>query len=188
MLSSSPCPGGVLDLGLLGPVGWGRTEMNTSPKPVAQQLSTGPAVGLSTGVVVGKGGWRALDAVWSRLRRWWERWPRNWFGSFGTLPFGLSGLQRAPAQSHTCKHTPREPLGQGGAPCPKSRNPLPCFCSLLSSLEAPCCTHRCPVLGGGLNGPHWAGRISQRGTVVGPQRAFGTTVEVAGTRGPAEPH
>lgn len=40
--------------------------MNTSPKPVAQQLSTGPAVGLSTGVVVGKGGWRALDAVWSR--------------------------------------------------------------------------------------------------------------------------
>lgn len=122
------------------------------------------------------------------LRCWWERWPRNWFGSFRTLPFSLSGLQRAPAQSHTCKHAPREPLGQGGAPCPKSCIPLPCFCSPLSSSEAPCCTHGCPVLGGGFNGPHWEGRISQRGTVVGTERAFGTIVEVTGTGGPVEPH
>lgn len=53
-------------MGLLGPVGWGGTEMCASPEPLAQHLSVGPAVGLSTGMVVGKGGWQALGAVWSR--------------------------------------------------------------------------------------------------------------------------
>uniref|UniRef100_A0A8C9F2E1 Beta-1,4-N-acetyl-galactosaminyltransferase 4 n=1 Tax=Pavo cristatus TaxID=9049 RepID=A0A8C9F2E1_PAVCR len=61
-----------------------------------------------------------------------ERWPWNWFGLFGTLPLSLSGLQRDPAQSHTCRHAPWEPPGCGGTPCPKGCAPHLCLHSLFS--------------------------------------------------------